>query len=181
MQLFVYRRSLHPELFHIYLEKRIRRRRYEAQIWILGSSHLVSFFTNHRCITELTANENSLLPARGLLHKITMRRDREYQINYDSGLSYMITAQAEHMSENVYQHIHQEMLEFAERRGLFMSFNHWSGNGEVEKSRTDGSDGLVPFTFIDYESRPSELHICSYHAFPQQLAMLRTQSIFELI
>lgn len=168
MQLFVYNRPLHPELFHIYMDKRIKRRRYEAQIWLTGTSHVVSFVAGKQWITELTANQSDLLPRKGLIHNTTIRRDREYRIVEDNGPRYIITAQVEHMSENVYRYMHQDLRNYAQQRGLFMAFDHWA------------MDELVPFTFIDYESRPNELSIYAYHGFPQQFTMLRSQSIFEL-
>jgi len=168
MHLFVYRRPLHPELFHIYLDKHIERHRYEARIWLVGNRHVVGFYADGQFLTELTANQNDLLPKNGLLHKVSLRRDREYNIDYKSGLSYIISSQVEHMSDNVYRHMHDDMLNFAQKRGLFMTFDHWA------------KDELSPFTFIDYESKPAELYIYTYHAFPQQTTMIRTQSIFEL-
>ena len=42
------------------------------------------------------------------------------------------------------------------------------------------SRGLTPFTFIDYEAKPTELHVFAFHAFPDDLTIVKTQSIFEL-
>ena len=39
---------------------------------------------------------------------------------------------------------------------------------------------LTPFTYIDYEAKPNGLHVFTYHAFPADLTIVKTQSIFEL-
>ena len=44
------------------------------------------------------------------------------------------------------------------------------------------SDGeLVPFSYIDHEARDSEFHVHAFHAFPEELTLLKTQSIFEIV
>jgi hypothetical protein len=42
------------------------------------------------------------------------------------------------------------------------------------------SHSLTPFTFVDYDAKPNELHVFTFHAFPEDLTIVKTQSIFEL-
>ncbi len=51
---------------------------------------------------------------------------------------------------------------------MFLAFEEWADNGPE------------PFTFLDYELRDSELHVQSFHAFPADCTILKTQSIFEI-
>ena len=41
------------------------------------------------------------------------------------------------------------------------------------------AQSLTPFTYIDYDARPNELHVLTFQAFPDELTIIKTQSIFE--
>ena len=40
-------------------------------------------------------------------------------------------------------------------------------------------DGLEPFCYIDFEARRNELHIHTFAAYPEQVTMIKTQSLFD--
>jgi hypothetical protein len=40
-------------------------------------------------------------------------------------------------------------------------------------------DGLQPFCYVDFEARRSELHIHTFAAYPDQVTMIKTQSLFD--
>ena len=40
-------------------------------------------------------------------------------------------------------------------------------------------DGLQPFCYVDVEARRSELHIHTFAAYPDQVTMIKTQSLFD--
>ena len=42
------------------------------------------------------------------------------------------------------------------------------------------SDGLPPFTYLDYEARDRELHVHTYLAFTEECSLIKLQSIFEI-
>ena len=169
MRLFVYRRPLHPELFTIFLEKRIEMEGYQAQLWLMWSGHLVSFYRQDHSISELLTCQRELLPEKGLLEELELGRAVDYQVCYENRIYYMVNSQAEHMSEAVFTSVYDDMKKFARNRGLFMEYEHWAAEGH-----------LAPFGFIDYERRASELDVFAYHAFPDRRVMLRTQSVFSL-
>ncbi len=169
MRLFIYRRPLHPELFTIYLDKSIDTGRYEAKLWIIGTGHVISFHADNSSVVEILTSRYDLLPDKGLLEEIRVDRSREYQTCYDGRIYYMMTMQSEHMPDAVFASVHEEMARFAKDRGLFIPFDHWAQEGEMS-----------PFSFIDYERRPAELDIFTYHSFPSRKVMLRMQSVFSL-
>ncbi len=39
---------------------------------------------------------------------------------------------------------------------------------------------LAPFSFVDFDARDHEFHVHAFHAFPEELTLLKTQSIFEI-
>ena len=57
----VYSRILEPDLFRIFRKRVIKRERYCAHLWIIGSSHVLNLQTDGACLGEvLTCAETSL-------------------------------------------------------------------------------------------------------------------------
>jgi hypothetical protein len=169
LHFFLYDRPLHPELFDIYHDHRIVKDGYEAQVWVTGISHLVGFYRGEAAMVELLAESTAELPARGKLVSLPVRGEKEREINHVGGLRYIMSFQVEKMSARLYAKAHDELAGQAAQRGLFVPFPEWAANA------------LSPFTYIDYEAKLRELHVFAYHAFPDELTLIKTQSIFELL
>jgi hypothetical protein len=41
------------------------------------------------------------------------------------------------------------------------------------------SAGLQPFCYVDFEARQSELHVHAFAAYPDQVTIIKTQSLFD--
>lgn len=168
LHFYLYQRALHPELFRIHQVKHVRQTRYHAEIWIVGLAHVVSFNAGRSCLTELIADECEMLPKIGLAMSFRFRGERDYSHSFDSGMKYILSTQVERMTPNLFPSSHRDLLTYGRTRSMFQSFGEWE------------SDGLEPFTFIDHEAREREFHVHAYHVFPEEMTLLRTQSIFEV-
>ncbi len=168
LRFYLYDRPLHPELFDLYHDCRIVKAGYEAQIWVTGCTHVIGFYRDDACLVEVTAGAADELPQRGRLLEMPFRGEKEHQRKRGDGISYMMNFQVEQMSRAVYARTHHDLARLGARRGLFVPFPTWMSNQ------------LTPFTYINYDVRPNELHVFAFHAFPQDLSMIKTQSIFEL-
>ncbi|MFH1418799.1 MAG: DUF2617 family protein [Planctomycetota bacterium] len=167
LNFFLYRRALHPELFHIYLDKHIEYGNFQVDIWITGLNHLVTLQTNGTLVTELTAVPNDLLTDRNLVTQFKFRGERDFQYRFNDSVRYIFSSQVEEATEHIFRTTYRDLLRYAKRKGLLVPYSQWT------------VQGLEPFSFIDYEMRQHELHIHAYHAFPGEWRFLRTQSIFE--
>ncbi len=167
LHFFLYRRALHPELFHIYLDKHLVYGDFQADIWICGLSHLVTVQTNGAMVTELAAVPDELLTDRNLITQFRFRGERDYQCRLNDELRYIFSSQVEEMTEHIFRTTYRDLMRYASKKGLLVQYPQWATNG------------LEPFSYIDYETRAHELHIHAYHAFPGEWRILRTQSIFE--
>lgn len=167
LSFFLYRRALHPELFRIYLEKHIEYSNFQADIWIVGLNHVVTVQANGVLVTELTAAPCELLTDRNLVTQFRFRGERDFQYRFSEGVRYIFSSQVEETTEHIFRTTYRDLSNYAQKRGLYVPYEQWKTNG------------LVPFSFIDYETRQYELHVHAYHAFPGEWRFLRTQSIFE--
>lgn len=169
LKFVLYRRPLHPELFHIHQSRHLERFTYQADIWVMGLSHVVSVQSAGRCVTEVTADDIEVLPQNGLVTSFQFRGERDHLETFDDGMRYILSTQVERMSQNLFHASHRDLLNYASTRGMLVRFDDWAESG-----------ALVPFTFIDFEARDKELHVQAFHAFPADYTILKTQSIIEV-
>jgi len=167
LSFFLYRRALHPELFHIYLDKHIEYSNFQADVWVIGLSHLVTVQSGGTMVTELAAMPSDLLTDRNLVTQFRFRGERDFQYRFNDNMRYIFSSQVEEMTEHIFRTTYRDLARYAQTRGMFVPYEQWKTNG------------LDPFSFIDYEMRQHELHVHAYHVFPGEWRILRTQSIFE--
>ena len=163
----LFQRPLHPELFHIYAKRELKTEKYEALIWLTGCTHVVSVFADDVCLTEVICTPKQMLPQRGLIERFQFRGPRTHKCTLSRGVSYMTDFQIEKMSTNLYRQSYKDLERFSRNRGIFTKFPDL----KVEK--------LEPFCYIDYEARKTELHVYTFAAYPDQITMIKTQSLFD--
>lgn len=163
----LFQRPLHPELFDIYAKRHIKTDKYEALIWVTGCTHVVSIFAGEVCLSEVVSNPSQPLPQRGLIERFQFRGPRTHKCTLSRGVSYMTDFQVEKMSTNLYRQSHMDLEKFARNRGVFIKY---------PKMETGG---LQPFCYIDFEARRTELHVHTFAAYPDQVTMVKTQSLFD--
>ena len=165
----LYRRALHPELFHIHESRHLERPSYQADVWVMGLSPVVTVQSAGRCVTEVTTDDVEVLPQNGLVTSFQFRGERDHLEEFDDGMRYILSTQVERMTQNLFHASHRDLIRYASNRGMLVRFEDWTEN-----------ENLVPFTFIDLEARDRELHVQAFHAFPADYTILKTQSIFEV-
>ncbi len=168
LRLFLYERPVHPELFEILAQAQLRMAGYEACVWITGLGHVVSFFRQDQTLVEVVADIENPLPKQGLAITLPFRGEKDHEQKSLDGIGYMMNLQAEKMSRRVYEHTHRELVRQGKDKGLFVPLPELT------------HDSLEAFSYIDYDAKPNELHVLAYHALPEALAIVKTQSIFEL-
>lgn len=168
LHFYLYKRAIHPELFHIYLTHRVRQQRYQAEIWITGLAHVVTVQAKDEILAELTSVNSELLPESGQVTTFRFRGERDHDETPGKTLRHIMSSQVERMTTNLFEPTYRDLLRHARRRGLLQEFDQWECNQ------------MKPFTFIDFEARDRELHLHTFIAFPEEATLLKVQSIFEV-
>jgi len=163
----LFQRPLHPELFEICASRKIRTDKYHADIWVTGCTYVVSVFAGDGCLSEVISGPDQLLPKHGLVHRFQFRGSRSNKCTVSKRLSYMTDSQVEKMSENLYRQSYADLERFSKSRGLFVKFPRSSANN------------LNPFCYIDFEARRNEFHVHAFAGYPNQVTMIKTQSLFD--
>ena len=168
LQFCLYQRAIHPELFHIHRVKRLEQARYNAEIWVVGLTHVVTVQCGDQTLTELIVEDMEPLPKVGLATSFRFRGERDHAQSFANDMKYILSTQVERMTPQLFPPTHRDYVHYAHNRGLFVSFDDWA------------VDDLAPFTFIDFDARDHEFHVHAFHAYPEELTLLKTQSIFEV-
>lgn len=163
----LYQRPLHPELFNIYSKRHLKTEKYETFIWATGCSHVATVCAKGMFLTELISIPGQLLPKKGLVEKFRFKGRKNHKCTAGRGLNYMTDFQVEKMSPNLYRQSHTDLEKFSRNRGVFINFPQ------------SAVAGLEPFSYIDFEARKNELHIHAFHAYPEQVTIIKTQSLFD--
>ena len=164
----LYQRAIHPELFRVDRVKRIQQARYHAEIWVVGLAHVVTVQCGEQTLTELITEDIELLPKTGLATSFRFRGERDHTQSFGNDLKYILSTQVERMTPQLFPATHRDYVHYAQNRGIFIQFEEWT------------HEGLAPFTFIDCDPRDHEFHVHAFHAYPEELTLLKTQSIFEV-
>jgi len=163
----LFQKPLHPELFNIYAKRDIKTEKYDAIIWVTGCTHVASIYTKDLCLSEVVAVPGQQLPSRGLIERFQFRNPRSHKCTLSRGVSYMTDFQVEKMTPSMFRQSHSDLERFARNRGIFVKYP------ELE------TEGLQPFCYVDFEARHNELHIHTFSAYPDQVTIIKTQSLFD--
>lgn len=161
-------RPLHPELFEVFASREIRREEYQATIQITDSSHTITWRSREICLAEVTSSVEHPLPQRRRLLAHPVRGERSDGVQCAGGVVYQMSFHVEHLSPAVFWHVHEELAHEGARRGLLFQF------------RTSNRITLGPLSYINFEPRARGLSVQAYHTFPEDCAIVKTQSLFEL-
>jgi len=164
----LYGRSLHPELFEVYQTRHVERARYTAKIQITSAGHLVTWQHGEDCLTEVAAAANHPLPENYRLISHKLRGDHNDRILSDCGCAYQVRFQLESIAPEVFWSFQQKLAKDDACKGLLHSFD------------SSGRVAMGAMSYINIESRDKSLLIQAFHTFPDDSAIVKSESRFLL-
>jgi hypothetical protein len=164
----VFARPLHPELIEAKAARSIDRGSYSASVAITEAGHVVTWRQGSTTLTEVAAAAAQPLPQkrRLLVHKIAGERTDRVQCR--CGSTYQTCFQLERVAAELFWSFQEELVASGARRGLLHRFE------------AGGRMALGAVSWIDIETRPRSLLVQAFHTFPDDLAIVKTQSLFEI-
>jgi hypothetical protein len=168
MVLRVFERSVHPELIETLCATTISVGKNQATLRISQYGHALEFRTKQKILTEIATSKFAPLPAQG---RMVDRRLIGYRTHmFDSpGLRYHCSYQLESLPAEVYLQVHREM-EVDARKAILTA--------ALPGSSTSSPDCL---SYLMSDLLPEGLVIHSFHTFPDNGAVLRIQTLFEVL
>lgn len=162
----VYGRPLHPELFDILAVRHIKRPDCALSVSITRTGHVITWQRDGLFLTEIADADQSLSEVRRLLcHRL--RGERGGAVSLSDGFTYQMTFQVETLAPEIFLHVHEEILADGSRRGLLHNFqpNHRLA--------------VSPLGYVAAETRPGSLFLSTFHTFPEENTVIKTQSLIE--
>jgi hypothetical protein len=164
----VYGRPLHPELFSAFASKGIERPKYTAKIDITGAGHIITWRHQGLTLTEVATSATDPLPQKRRLmsHPLTgTQRDR---IECNGGVSYEVDFSLDTVEATAFYDFQKQLTGVQSENSLVHAFD------------SSGRCGLGAVSYIHVESRERSLAIKAFHTFPDDYAIVRSQSVFRL-
>ncbi len=169
LTLMLYQRMLHPELFRILASEKITRRAYDADVWLVEGGHVIGLNAGKNQLTEVIVTRHEPMTDRGLLQTIPCRGEKYHEETYGGNLRYMISTQEEQLTQTLFDATKHEIRSYAIKRELMAC--------EVPATADNGA----VLSVLDIERRSHELLVQSFHLFDENLMVIKTQSIIEVV
>jgi hypothetical protein len=163
----VFGRTLHPDWFAAREYRRVTQNGWEADIRIIEGGHAILFRSGVHRISEVLSGLNTTLPEPGLLFHSPVRHERSTSLKPGGMVDYLTCFEVERVDPEVFLHLSDEMTLDASRDRLFHRFS------------PSNRMAPAPISHIRIESRVRGLSISAFHTFPDEHAIVRTQSLFE--
>lgn len=164
----LYGRVLHPELFEIHASRSIERGGYTATVAITSAGHLVSWRKDGLILTEVAASASQPLPQKRRLFSYRLLGERSDRMECRGGACYQMCFQLETVAPELFWTFQQELCTDGGRHGLLHRFE--SGSRMA----------LGAVSWMSIETKTKSLLVQAFHTFPDDLAIVKSQTLFEL-
>ena len=163
----VFGRPMHPDLFASRAFCRVARTGWEADVRIIEGGHAILWSSGQVRLAEVLAGPQFEPPEFGTLYQSRVRCERSTTIRQGASIEYQTCFSVERLDKDVYAHLNQELTLDAAPHDLFHVFGR--------RHRLLPS----PLSRIRIDARGRGLSIAAFHTFPEEQAIVRTQSLFE--
>ncbi|MBX9623981.1 MAG: DUF2617 family protein [Gemmataceae bacterium] len=163
----LYDRPVHPELFDVLAARRAEQPGYAVTVRITPTGHVLSWTDGAVTLSEVTAAAGQELPAAGrLAHRFGGGRGGRCQVGR---VRYQVASQVEVLPAAQFAAVHEELLADGARKGFLCHF------------RPGNRLGLSPLGVVIAEALPRALSVNTFHTFPDERAVVKTQSLIERV
>ncbi len=164
----LYGRSLHPELFQQQAVRRLERGLLQAEGAITGSGHVVCWQGAGLTLSEVATAATAPLPMKRRLLSHPIHGERTDSLECANGVCYETCFQLERVQPDEFWTFQQELCDDGNTRGLFHRF------------AAGGRLAVGAVSWINVETRRKSLIVQAFHTFPDEFAVVKSQSIFQM-
>ena len=164
----VYGRALHPELFEVCQTRTVERGKYKAKVDITTAGHVVTWSYAGLTLTEVATSAHHPLPERRRLLSARLRGQRNDRVECRGGINYQVSFQLEPVEPEIFWTFQHELCQDGQRQGMLHKFD------------SSGRMALGALSYINVESRNRTLLVQAFHTFPDDYAIVKSQSLFTI-
>jgi hypothetical protein len=119
-------------------------------------------------MTEVATTATSPLPQKRRLLSYRLKGERTDRLECRGGASYQVSFSLEPVEPEVFWTFQQELALDGERQGLLHRFD------------SGGRLAIGALSYINVETRNRSLLVQAFHTFPEDCAIVKSQSLFEV-
>lgn len=168
MILRTFERPIHPELFESSAQCSIAFGGHRARLRIGRTGHLLEFQSDETVVTEVAATKQEELPVNLKMIERRLIGYRTHMLDLPT-VRYHCSYQLEHVPLDVYLQLHREFETDARNATLSL----------VLPGSSPQSPECISLLKCDVLREGLVVH--AFHTFPDNAAVLRTQTLFELL
>lgn len=161
-------RPLHPELFEVYESRTVKRGDYQAKIDITSAGHVVTWRYAGLTLTEVATSAHHPLPERRRLLSYKLKGERSDGIECRGGVSYQVNFQLEPVEPEIFWTFQEELVRDGQRQGMLHKFD------------SSGRMALGAISYVNIETRSKTLLVQAFHTFPDDCAIVKSQSLIRI-
>lgn len=161
-------RTLHPDLLCHHKSLLLAVPGVTLQVQLIDSGHALILQVGSQTLTEVISDRNDAHPVRGRLFEQRLKGSGAETVEFESGLRYDICSTLERLSLAVFLRQHEELVADGAKATLF--------------AESSGMNRLSPgpLSLIRADVNRQSVLVHTFHTFPEQLAVVKTQSLVEL-
>jgi hypothetical protein len=167
LRLSLFLRTLHPEFFTIRARRAFSHSGFEFEVWLLDVGHVVTFIDGPEAVTEVLVPRTLELPKRGLVKALDLVREHEHRLETRGPILYTMAYQVDTESAGTYMREAEDLLASARQGHLF--------------SEEPREVARRPFSYAVPEPRGRGLLVHTWHGFPAESTILKTQTLIERV
>lgn len=164
----LYGRQVHPELFVHHRRREVERGGYRAEVSITSSGHVVYWRYDDHSLTEVCSSAQNPLPERYQLLAHPLRGERNARKECVAGVTYESSFSLDTVQPEAFHTFQKELLLAGAKEGMLQKFN------------SSGRFGAGGLSYINLMSRDRMLKVQALHTYPDDYAIVKTQSVFRL-
>jgi hypothetical protein len=163
-----YDRPLHPEFIESIQVRTFTRDGYELKLHLTPAGHATRWRWRQINLVELLADQTDPMPENRQLFAHRIGGERTERFQPCPRLSYQTCFQVEYLPAELFFRQHDELRYDGRHGGLLLELH------------PHDRLGLSPLSFVDLQARPGSLLINAYHTFPDDYAIVKTQTLIDL-
>lgn len=164
----LYGRPLHPELFEVHTSRTVGRGDYQARVEITNAGHVVTWKYLGLTLTEVATSAHHPLPEKRRLLSYRLQGERSDRVECRGGASYEAQFQMERVDPAIFWNYQEELFNNIETEGMLFRFE------------SSGRIAMGAVSYINLQCRERTLRVQAFHTFPDDYAIVKTQSQFQI-
>ncbi|MEN0110789.1 MAG: DUF2617 family protein [Planctomycetota bacterium] len=198
----LYGRALHPELFEAHASKRVERvppdargagadratvlerGGYDARVQITRDGHVVTWRYGGLTLTEVAASSHQPLPQKRRLMSQRVGAEATEAVRCRGGVTYEVTFALESATPEALAAYGREfeLMALQTSQSELASDADAAPTGLLHRFQSSGRSGVTldAVSYVDVQARDRSLRVRAIHTFPDDHAIVRSESHFRL-